>query len=123
MKHLIALGVLGLTLVGCASLESKVPGSYRLEAVAKEEKDRVGTSIANGFLGAMVFELKPDHSLTGGVGGIGASGKWSLSGDKITITLPGDSDPLIATVSSDGRILTPVDKEGKTPVRFVKIDK
>lgn len=123
MRRSLILAILGLALVGCGGLEKKVVGTYQLQAVPKNESERAAASMVNGFMGMMTFEIKADHTVTTNLPGVNVHGTWSLAGDQITLTMPDSKDKVVATVSSDGRTLTPLDQDGKATMKFVRIEK
>ena len=123
MRRSLILAILGLALNGCGGLEKKVVGTYQLQAVPKNESERAAASMVNGLMGMMTFEIKADHTVTTDLPGVNVHGTWSLSGDQITFTMPDSKDKIIATVSSDGRTLTPTDQDGKATMKFVRVEK
>lgn len=121
-KRLVVLAV-AIALTGCTNLEKKVVGTYQLQALPKSESERAAASLVNGFMGMMTFEIKPDHTVTTNLPGVNVKGTWSVSGDQITLSLPDSKDKIIAIVSPDGRTLSPIDQDGKTMVKFVRVEK
>ncbi|MBX7136088.1 MAG: hypothetical protein K1X67_25745 [Fimbriimonadaceae bacterium] len=122
MRKCIVILAVAIAITGCASMEKKVIGKYQLQAVAKGENDRAATSMVNGFMGMLTFDIKEDHTVTTSLPGLNVAGAWSVSGDQITITMPDGKDKIVATISSDGRTLTPIDQDGKTTMKFVRVE-
>ena len=122
MRKCIAILAVAIALAGCGSMEKKVIGKYQLQAVAKGENDRAATSMVNGFMGMLTFEIKVDHTVTTTLPGDNVAGAWSVSGDQITMTMPDGKDKIVATISSDGRTLTPIAQDGKTTMKFVRVE-
>jgi len=107
---LVGLVVAAAFVVGCGGgdLAAKIPGTWKMQidSSGMAEKDKAMVEMAKSFLSSMSITLKEDKTAELTAMGQSEKGKWSLEGDKITITAE-KGDPMVGVVSSDGNTITP----------------
>lgn len=105
------LSLISLLLIGCSggSLESKVPGKYKLviDTSGMSADQQKMADMAKGMLSNARVEIKADKTFhVTGLAGNEQKGTWRIDGDKIVMKdSSGNEDSMI--VSSDGKKLSP----------------
>ncbi len=132
MKVIAALLLaVSIGLIGCASLESKIVGKYKVK-LGEMPKDFPGgeaaMKVAESMASGMSLELKSDKTFVLNVPMASINGTWALAETTLTLTpkvdgtnvTTGKNEPLALKVSSDGKTLTPTKNMGGPEMSFVK---
>lgn len=131
--------------MGCGGgLEDKVVGKYRAKMNSQESgKDdvvsKMGEGLADAMISSMTMEIKEDKTFSMSVMGFPMKGTWTLSGTTLTLTMEeamgvgvketeakegkgkSANEPVLLSVSSDGKTLTPTEKKkGEPDIVFVR---
>jgi len=118
----LALGAILLVAIGCSPVN--VVGKYKAKVeVPKDQKDNpaaaLGEGVANAFAQLVTLDIRADNKFSMSML-LPIEGKWSLSGDTLTLTPesamgmtssnPG-TDTMKFTVSDGGKTLTSKDSK------------
>jgi hypothetical protein len=84
--RLEVIGAIAVMAIGCAPSERTVVGRYRGEAVSDKSAGTVANNLAKGFSSTMSLELRGDKTFHLVAMVVPLDGKWSMSGDTLTLT-------------------------------------
>lgn len=100
---------------------------------------KMGEGLADAMISSMTMEIKEDKTFSMSVMGFPMKGTWTLSGTTLTLTMEeamgvgvketeakegkgkSANEPVLLSVSSDGKTLTPTEKKkGEPDIVFVR---
>ncbi|MCH8274113.1 MAG: hypothetical protein IH851_04925 [Armatimonadetes bacterium] len=138
-----------IAVAGCGGISEKdLIGSWTGELETPSSGGTAGgegtpeaeQAMADAFTAMMSFdlELKSDHKFTLTIMMIPMEGNWELEGDEVTLTIEKVSgmsvdeivkmggpeaaagqEPMVLSISEDGKTMTAVDPSGESPEKFV----
>lgn len=109
-RTLFALFILvGCTVWGCSGgLDQRLPGTWKfnIDTSNMQGADKSAADLMQTLYGGMKVELNADRSAVITAGSEVQKGSWSLSENRVTITV-GKALPITGVVNSEGTLITP----------------